>query len=146
MKTLSIRQPWASLIISGAPVFKSVDNGDGTQSVELEGIVFKDIENRSWRTDYRGRIKIHAPLKADSFESTLKFLLDKIGLSIYAALLLTSPKYAPKGCIIGEVDLMSCVEDSKSPWFTGKYGFVLQNPKAYTTPIKHKGKLGLFES
>jgi len=38
MKALSIRQPWASLIISGA----------------------KDIENRAWNTSFRGRILVHA--------------------------------------------------------------------------------------
>lgn len=38
MKTLSIRQPWASLIVKG----------------------FKDVENRSWRTPIRGEIAIHA--------------------------------------------------------------------------------------
>ena len=37
-KTLSVRQPWADLIISGT----------------------KDIENRTWSTVYRGRLFIHA--------------------------------------------------------------------------------------
>jgi hypothetical protein len=34
MKIISIRQPWASLIVSG----------------------LKDVENRTWRTRYRGRV------------------------------------------------------------------------------------------
>lgn len=38
MRTLSIRQPWAALIVAG----------------------IKDIENRSWSTSYRGPILIHA--------------------------------------------------------------------------------------
>lgn len=38
MKALSIKQPWASLIAQG----------------------IKDIENRTWKTSYRGRIYIHA--------------------------------------------------------------------------------------
>ena len=38
MRTLSIRQPWAGLIVAG----------------------IKDIENRSWSTSYRGPILIHA--------------------------------------------------------------------------------------
>jgi len=38
MKALSIRQPWAWLIIHGG----------------------KDIENRTWLTKYRGRILVHA--------------------------------------------------------------------------------------
>ncbi|HTV55212.1 MAG TPA: ASCH domain-containing protein, partial [Terriglobia bacterium] len=43
MKALSIRQPWAWLIVNG----------------------FKPIENRSWNTNFRGRILIHASLKVD---------------------------------------------------------------------------------
>src|SRR5438094_905233 len=43
MKILSIRQPWAALIVSGA----------------------KDVENRTWPTHYRGRILVHASQRAD---------------------------------------------------------------------------------
>jgi|ERR1700687_42153 len=43
MKMISIRQPWASLIVSGA----------------------KDVENRTWPTRYRGTVLIHASLRAD---------------------------------------------------------------------------------
>lgn len=38
MKTLSVRQPWASLLVSG----------------------LKDIENRTWAPNFKGRILIHA--------------------------------------------------------------------------------------
>jgi hypothetical protein len=41
MRTLSVRQPWASLIVSGR----------------------KDVENRSWPTSYRGPLLIHAGLR-----------------------------------------------------------------------------------
>jgi hypothetical protein len=43
MKILSIRQPWAHLIVQGS----------------------KDIENRSWPTKYRGPFLIHASLNID---------------------------------------------------------------------------------
>jgi hypothetical protein len=43
MKILSIRQPWAYLITRGS----------------------KNIENRSWPTNYRGPVLIHASLKVD---------------------------------------------------------------------------------
>lgn len=48
-KVLSIKQPWASLICTPRS-----DNN-------LFGI--KDIENRSWKTKFRGRILIHASQK-----------------------------------------------------------------------------------
>ena len=38
IKVLSVRQPWAWLICAG----------------------FKDVENRSWKTSYQGRLYIHA--------------------------------------------------------------------------------------
>jgi hypothetical protein len=43
LKILSIRQPWADLIVRGR----------------------KDIENRSWSTSYRGQILVHASLNID---------------------------------------------------------------------------------
>jgi hypothetical protein len=45
MKTLSVVWPWPWLIMYGG----------------------KDIENRSWRTDYRGRILIHVLKKPDPY-------------------------------------------------------------------------------
>jgi len=45
MKALSIKQPWAWLIVNR----------------------FKDIENRDWQTKVRGRILVHAGQKIDEF-------------------------------------------------------------------------------
>ncbi|MCL2557473.1 MAG: ASCH domain-containing protein [Treponema sp.] len=45
VKTLSVQQPYASMICYGV----------------------KAVENRSWKTDYRGRILIHASGGAVSF-------------------------------------------------------------------------------
>jgi hypothetical protein len=33
-----------------------------------------------------------------------------------------------RGGIVGEVEVVDCVTESDSPWFTGDYGFVLRNP------------------
>lgn len=146
MKALSIRQPWASLIVKGAPIFKSVDNSDGSSRVEFAGLVFKNIENRQWYTDFRGRIYVHASKKPDDFIETMRWLGEHIGLAPFACMLLSSEEYSPRGCIIGEVDMIDCVAESKSPWFVGKYGFVLSNPQVYEKPIPCRGKLGLFEA
>jgi tetratricopeptide (TPR) repeat protein len=43
MKALSIRQPWAWLIVHGV----------------------KDVENRTWRTNFRGRFLVHAGMRFD---------------------------------------------------------------------------------
>jgi len=47
MKILSLRQPWASLVASGA----------------------KDVENRTWPTRYRGPVLIHASRRANGVTS-----------------------------------------------------------------------------
>ena len=43
MKILSIRQPWAALVVNG----------------------IKDVENRTWSTRYRGPVLIHASQRQD---------------------------------------------------------------------------------
>lgn len=45
MKALTIKQPWASLIMAG----------------------IKDVENRTWPTTYRGPLLIHAGLGVDEW-------------------------------------------------------------------------------
>jgi hypothetical protein len=57
---------------------------------------------------------------------------------------------AAGGCIVGKVDIVDCVTAnsgvaaSRSPWFFGRYGFVLANPIAFAAPIPCKGALGFF--
>ena len=56
MKALSIRQPWAELIVAG----------------------LKDIENRTWRTDYRGPVLIHAGMKIEPIDADLREWVKRI--------------------------------------------------------------------
>ena len=138
MKALSIQQPWAWLICKG----------------------YKDVENRDWQTNMRGRIYIHTGIRDDTnaYSSVMTHekygfdrkdvLRDAIFISAECSVLL--PKSFNRsdlvfGAIIGEVDIIDCVTESKSPWFVGKYGFVLRNPKLYKAPIPCKGRLGFFE-
>ena len=116
MKAISIRQPFAALIVAG----------------------IKDIENRSWTTNYRGKILVHASKKID--KSGLE-VMEKMGLELkYIDALL---KYT--GGIIGEVEIVDCVKKSDSQWFeNGKCGFVLRNAKVLPF-YSCKGKLGIFE-
>jgi hypothetical protein len=47
------------------------------------------------------------------------------------------------GGIIGQVDIVDCVDKSASPWFVGPFGFVLRNPRIL--PFRPcKGALGFF--
>jgi ASCH domain len=119
MFALSIRQPWASLILKAG----------------------KDIENRNWPTKFRGRILIHAAKGCTyaELDGALDFATAACGTYYVADL-----KTIPRGGIIGSVDLVDCVSASASPWFVGKFGFVLRDPQSLPfTPWK--GQLGFFD-
>ena len=122
MKALTIKQPWASLIIEG----------------------YKKYEFRSWKTNYRGKILIHAglSLEKDVQERFKDYNLDyKLGY------------------IIGEAEIVDCIlVDEKfneelrniDPIVYGRskhvenYAWKLENIKKYDNPIPYKGKLGLW--
>lgn len=146
MKALSIKPPWAYLIIWGYPLTETVENPNGSTSVRLSGkALLKNIENRSWPLpkgfEVPQRIYIHVGKREDN--GAWLRLVNK-GFAMFTSLLLSSPAL-PRGAIIGEVDIIGCVTESESPWFAGPYGFQLANPKAYEKPIPYKGKLGFFE-
>ena len=117
MKALSIRQPWAWLIIYAG----------------------KDIENRVWRSYYRGPILVHASsgMTPAEYEDAEDFA-HSIGVELPAF------EQLPRGGIVGSVDVIDCVSQSQSRWFNGPFGFVLSNPKALEfRPLP--GKLGFFD-
>lgn len=122
MKALSIKQPWANLIIHAG----------------------KDIENRTWKTTYRGRLAIHASKRKSWGEYVDAVVLaEQSGLT--ASISIPMPDECVYGAIIGTVDLIDCVEKSDSPWFCGPYGFVLSNPRPLLVPVLVRGSLGLWE-
>ena len=116
MKALSIRQPWAWLIVHG----------------------YKDIENRTWSTDFRGRVYVHAGkrMKPGDFQEQRDYIRES-GLIL--------PEEPPLGAIVGEVTITDCVDSSSSQWFCGPYGFLLSSPVAYKDPIPYRGQLGFFQ-
>jgi len=121
MKAISIRQPWAWLICKG----------------------YKNLENRSWPTKFRGRVYVHAGRTIDDTAwSLIKRTIDAYG---WVDVRMADRNGFPLGAIIGEVDIIDCVTCSSSPWFFGPYGFVLANPVLYEKPIPYKGRLGFFE-
>lgn len=146
MKTLSVRPPYAYFIIYGIPFGVAVDNGDGSQRIEDSGkVIIKDVENRPWPTSFRGRVRIHVSKREEPIEAVLE-VTHRVGAP-YGPVMLCYSKRMPRGAIIGEVDIVDCVQDSKSPWAAaGQYQFVLANPVPYPKPIPWKGRLGLFET
>lgn len=117
MKTLSIRQPWAWLILNAG----------------------KNIENRSWPTNFRGRFLIHAAKACTRDE----FCCSLIWCEEFRQ---ATPSYnIERGGIVGVAELVDCVRSSPSPWFAGPFGFVVRNAK----PLPFypcRGKLGFFDT
>lgn len=118
MKAISVRQPWAWLIVNG----------------------HKDIENRSWRTKYRGQVLIHAGQKLDMYDYLVaQTIATKLGIT------LPFPDDLQRGGIVGMVGITDCVEESQSPWFFGPKGFTLAG--AVPLPFEPmKGRLSFFET
>jgi hypothetical protein len=78
----------------------------------------KDIENRSWRNRHTiGTIAIHASGNADS--------IDALPTSVRRP----EKEVLVRRAIIGVVDVVKVVEQSRSRWFIGPLGWVLKNPR-----------------
>jgi hypothetical protein len=139
MKCLSVKQPWASLIIPDDRLYlvKTIR----TTRPGLPDLP-KDIENRTWQTPYRGPLLIHASLGYDSFG----FLSPVPGGSVCRGDRRFWPDDYPRGAIIGRVELVDIVDQSTSRWHEGgQWGWVLECPHRFESPIPWKGALGLFD-
>ena len=121
LKSLSVSQPFANLIISGK----------------------KKIELRKWNTNFRGEFLIHAPIKIRKEDcKRLKINEDLVtGAIIGKADLYQVKKYN---------SIREIREDQKfhfaSKYFhNGTFGFMIKNAKSFRVPIPCKGRLGFFE-
>lgn len=122
-KALSIRQPWATMIIH----------------------LGKDCENRTWKTRYRGRLLIHASQNRSRQEwlSAIHFARS-IGVTVEMLDQWCCFDALPRGGIIGAVDLVDAVDHCDSPWYMGEKGLLLRNPQALSF-VAMPGRLGLFD-
>jgi hypothetical protein len=141
VKAITIRQPWASLIALGQ----------------------KHYETRSWKTNYRGQLAIHAGLtieKGACLDPYIKSILDKSGLSQHNL---------PTGRILAICRLNDCYKvtaesdehilaESDSHFLSidpeeaflgdlskGRYAWELEDMQALLKPIKAKGKQSLWD-
>jgi hypothetical protein len=111
LKALSVRQPFADLIVRGV----------------------KPIENRSWRTRYRGLIYIHA--------ARLPHRMPREAIETVFGVTVGEPRAF--GAIVGRAVLVDIVQNSSSRWFQGPYGWVFEHAEEMT-PIPMHGAQGLF--
>lgn len=131
---LSIRQPWAWLIIrpdliSAADRLHAAHNG-----------LFKDVENRTWPAKYTGPLLIHAGKSCTSQEyHDCQNFLGESDLPI------TLPAFEnfQLGGIIGRVQMCGCHSYSDSKWFAGPFGFKLSDSEIIPF-VPFRGSLGFF--
>lgn len=117
---LSVRQPWADLIVSG----------------------IKPVENRTWNTQHRGRIWIHASKTVD--QDAFPWLQKNLPYVLI-------PREYRTGGIIGSAVIDDVLQpgtagttaDRVAPWYAGDYGFLLFHGRRERF-MPMRGRLGLF--
>jgi hypothetical protein len=114
LRALSIRQPWADLILWGV----------------------KDVENRTWGTSFRGTLLIHAGTKVE-WEAVAR-LRRRLGI------VLPAEYRPATGAVLGTVELVDCVTSHASPFFSGPFGFTLRAPVRFPEAVLYPGRLGIF--
>jgi hypothetical protein len=121
MRALSVRQPWAWLIVND----------------------YKDIENRKWSTRYVGPLLIHASkgMTDDEYDDVADWLADEPRLQ---HIKLPERKLIERGGLVGIAHCNGSVDQCASPWFFGPYGFVLSQARAFPL-VPFKGQLGFFD-
>lgn len=122
MKVLTVREPWASLIING----------------------FKKYEFRSWKTSYRGKILIHSGLniEKDLLDRFKEYKIDYvlgaiIGEAEIVDCIFVDKKFNDK---LRKIDPVVYGRSNH----TETYAWKLDNIKKYDKVIYTKGKLGLW--
>jgi hypothetical protein len=132
MKALSIRQPFATLILLGV----------------------KQYEIRNWGTQYRGPLLIHAS-KTPDFQAADLCLMEP-----FRSLLREAGYYSsvdlPRGVLLGTVELLDCLplrqvqlsgarDGLLYDGRRGRYALQLGDPRPFPMPRTAVGRLGLYE-
>lgn len=118
MKALSLKQPWAELVVSGK----------------------KKIEIRKWNTHFRGEFMVHAS-KTPDISAMKKFGFDSLplGMVLGKAKLVDVKNYKNDEDFLKD----KWLHLASSDW--GNFGFVLQDAERLKEPIKAKGSLNFWE-
>lgn len=128
MKVLSLTEPYATLIKSG----------------------IKTIETRSWKTNYRGKLYIHASstkIPKEYKENKKLMSLVSIDELNYGNIICCCKLV---DCIKMTEDYIKYIKDNKSNEYItgiyqkGRYAWILKNIQVLKEPIKIKGHLGIW--
>ena len=124
VKVLSIKEPFASLIANN----------------------IKHIETRSWKTNYRGEIYIHASLTINPLKGRdeLKEIVKKLELKPSYILC----KATLKDCLLIDKEFLNKIKENHLEYICGhyeegRYAWVLTDIEKIK-PLSVKGKLGIW--
>lgn len=123
MKVISIKQPWASLIING----------------------FKTYEFRTWRTKYRGKLLIHA---SKVFDKKAAERFKSLNLDYPVGAIIGEVEL--KDCLEINDELANQLFNKDNNVYRNVlnhkgYAWKLENVKQFNNHILIKGKLGLWD-
>jgi len=150
VRAITLTQPWATLVAIGA----------------------KRIETRSWATDYRGPLAIHAGMGLGP-AGGVSGLLDLVTAEPFAAALAAAGirriDQLPRGAIVAVAEVADCVgtlslsgtlfwstpqgrawptltdqERAFGDYSLNRYGWMLSDVRPLATPIPYRGMLGLW--
>jgi hypothetical protein len=139
VQCLSVRQPWTWILTH-------------PEIVQACGLPPKEIENRDWRTAYRGLLYLHAGAQVEKSLFQPNGSLDhgvfqrhfgSAGAHLAARMPQTSAEY-PRKAIVGKAMLVDVVERCSSPWFMGRYGLVLKDLQPFGPVYNYPGQLKVF--
>lgn len=128
MKALSVKQPWAELIASGA----------------------KPIEVRSVPTHHRGQVAIHSSLKYDGSPDAVAAWMKHRGLNDHRRAL-DEIRALPAGRVVAIADLNAChpffpsdAAGAHVEWRPNAWAWRLAGARRVTSVLPVKGQLGLW--
>lgn len=136
MKALTLTQPWATLVATGD----------------------KRFETRSWSTDYRGPLAIHAA------KSLPEYARDFIDHTPAVVTMLRRAGYEyfdtdlPFGCVVATCQIVGCVSTDSSTFrmppgkdrilgnfAPGRFAWILEDVSRVDPPVPARGSLGLWD-
>lgn len=125
MKALTVKQPWAYLIVTG----------------------HKKIETRSWHTAYRGDLAIHASMTLSPAGAMLVDDLRlapangyEVGQVLGVVELVDCVRIDRRFALALERD-----EEALGNYEPGRWAWMLERPRTLRTPVAARGQLGLWE-
>lgn len=139
IKGLTLWEPWATFVARG----------------------LKRYETRSWETQYRGDLLIHAAdrkVERQGLVNLYKGLGDDPDMASVLADLVLDYSTFPRGCIVAKVRLVDCIrittnwaaqqtglEIALGDWSPGRYAWKCERVYKFRNPIPCKGKQGLWK-